>query len=58
METNNFKVIPEKLKGKTVVDVAITTNAAVIKFTDGTFLDIYLDKTEQILKTSTNKLES
>ena len=22
METNNFKVIPEKLKGKTLVDVA------------------------------------
>lgn len=57
METTNFKVNPEKLKGKTVVDVAITTNAVVIKFTDGTFLDIYLDKTEQTLKTSTNKLE-
>ncbi|MBD8071078.1 hypothetical protein [Bacillus sp. PS06] len=57
MEKNNFKVIPEKLKGKTVSDVAITTKAVVIKFTDGTFLDIYLDKSGQQLKTSTNKLE-
>lgn len=57
METINFKVIPEKLKGKTVSDVAITTNAVVVKFTDGTFLDIYLDKSAQTLKTSTNKLE-
>ncbi|MGD6942849.1 hypothetical protein ACQCT6_12515 [Cytobacillus gottheilii] len=57
METKNFKVISEKLKGMTVIDVAITTNAVVIKFSDGTFLDIYLDKTGQTLKTSTNKLE-
>lgn len=57
METNNFKVIPEKPKGKTVVDVAITTSAVVIKFSDSTFLDIYLDKSSQTLKTSTNKLE-
>jgi hypothetical protein len=57
METNDFKVTPEKLKGKTVEDLAITTNAVVIKFTDGTFLDIYLDKYAQTLKTSTNKLE-
>ena len=57
MESNYFKVIPEKLKGKSVEDVAITTNAVVIKFTDGTFLDIYLDKSAQTLKTSTNKLD-
>ncbi|WP_179863084.1 hypothetical protein [Bacillus toyonensis] len=57
METNKFKVTPEKLKDKTVEDLAITTNAVVIKFTDGTFLDIYLDESGKILKTSTNKLE-
>ncbi|WP_198158878.1 hypothetical protein [Robertmurraya korlensis] len=57
MEKGNFIVIPEKLKGKKVEDVAITNNAVVIKFTDGTFLDIYLDKSAQTLKTSTNKLE-
>lgn len=37
METDDYKVTPEKLKGKTVADVAITTSAVVIKFTDGTF---------------------
>lgn len=57
MEIDNYKITPEKLKGKTVADVAITSNAVVIKFTDGTFLDVYLDKTAQTLKTSTNKLE-
>ncbi|MDF2086079.1 hypothetical protein [Bacillus pseudomycoides] len=57
METNKFKVTPEKLKNKTVEDLAITTNAVVIKFTDGTFLDIYLDESGKTLKTSTNKLE-
>ncbi|HDR3909012.1 hypothetical protein U9R71_30890 [Bacillus toyonensis] len=57
METNKFKVTPEKLKDKTVEDLAITTNAVVIKFTDGTFLDIYLDESGKTLKTSTNKLE-
>ena len=40
METDHFKVTAEKLKGKTVEDVAITTNALVIKFTDGTYLDV------------------
>lgn len=58
VESTNFKVIPDKLKGRTVEDVAITTNAVVIKFTDGTFLDIYLDEAAQTLKTSTNKLDS
>ncbi|WP_168157252.1 hypothetical protein [Sporosarcina ureilytica] len=53
---NNYTVSPEKLKGLTVEDVAITPSAVVIKFTDGTFLDIYLDST-QTLKTSTNKLD-
>ncbi|EOQ04685.1 hypothetical protein KOY_04860 [Bacillus cereus VDM021] len=57
MKTNEFKVTPEKLKGKTVEDLAITTDAVVIKFTDGTFLDIYLDESGKTLKTSTNKLE-
>ncbi|MDM5326182.1 hypothetical protein [Neobacillus sp. CF12] len=54
METNNFKVVPEKLVGKTVEEVAIANNAVVIKFTDGTFFDIY---SSQTLKTSTNNLE-
>jgi len=58
METDHFKVTAEKLKGKTVEDVAITTNAVVMKFTDGTYLDVYLDKSAQTLKTSTNMLES
>lgn len=57
METNEFKVTPEKLKGKIVEDFAITNDAVVIKFTDGTFLDIYLDESGKTLKTSTNKLE-
>ena len=57
MEINDFKVTPEKLKGKTVSDVAVTSNAVVIKFTDSTCLDIYLDNSAQTLKTSTNKLE-
>ncbi|MEH7450109.1 hypothetical protein ABWK26_11755 [Bacillus toyonensis] len=57
METNEFKVTPEKLKGKTVKDLSITTDAVVIKFTDGTFLDIYLNESGKTLKTSTNKLE-
>lgn len=57
MEANNFKVIPEHLKGKIVEDVAIVATAVVIKFTDGTFLDIYLDESGQLLKTSTNKLD-
>ncbi|MBY0147876.1 hypothetical protein [Neobacillus niacini] len=55
MENNDYKVIPDKLAGKTVEEVAIATHAVVIKFTDGTFLDVY--STEPI-KTSTNKLES
>lgn len=37
VESTNLKVIPDKLKGRTIEDVAITTNAVVIKFTDGTF---------------------
>lgn len=54
METNDFKVVPENLVGKTVEEVEIATHAVVIKFTDGTFLDIY---SQQPIKTSTNKLE-
>jgi hypothetical protein len=57
MEAENFKVTPEKLQGRTVEDAAITADAVVIKFTDGTFLDVYLDKSGPTLKTSTNKLE-
>lgn len=57
MGINDFKVTPEKLKGKIVSDVTVTINAVVIKFTDSTYLDIYLDNSAQILKTSTNKLE-
>jgi hypothetical protein len=54
VETNDYKVVPNKLIGKTVGEVAIATHAVVIKFTDGTFLDIY---SHQPIKTSTNKLE-
>lgn len=57
MESKEFKVIPEEMKGKIVEDLAITKFAVVIKFSDGTYLDIYLDKSAKILKTSTNKLE-
>lgn len=57
MNRDNFDVEPQKLKGKTVEDIAITPKAVVIKFTDGTFLDIYLDPPAQTLKTSTNKLD-
>jgi len=57
MEPNNFEVTPEKLKGKTVEDIAMTTSAVVIKFDDGTFLDIYLDHSAKTLRTSTNKLQ-
>jgi hypothetical protein len=54
VETNDFKVVPEKLVGKTVEEVAIDTYAVVIKFTDGTFLDIF---SQQPIKTSTNKIQ-
>lgn len=57
MEINEFKVTPEKLKGKTVSDIAITSKAVVIKFADNTYLDIYMDMSAQSLKTSTNKLD-
>lgn len=55
---DEFKVTLEKLKGRIVQDLSVTDNAVVIKFTDNTFLDVYLDKHSQKLKTSTNKLES
>lgn len=48
--------ITDKLKGKIVEEVAFTDYAAVLKFTDGTFLDIYLDPSKEKLKISTNKL--
>jgi hypothetical protein len=54
VETNDFKVVPEKLVGKTVEEAAIATHAVVNKFTDGTFLDVYF---QQPIKTLTNKLE-
>lgn len=57
MEINDFKVTSDKLIGKTVSDVAVTSHAVVIKFTDGTYLDVYLDQSAQTLKTSTNKLD-
>ncbi|WP_228409483.1 hypothetical protein [Radiobacillus deserti] len=31
-ETNHFQVIPEKMKGKTIEDIAIKDHAVVIKF--------------------------
>lgn len=57
MGKNDYKVTPEKLIGKTVSDVAVTPKAVVVKFTDGTFLDVYLDASGGELITSTNKLE-
>lgn len=57
MENNPYQVTLEKLAGKTVEDLAITDQAVVLKFTDGTFLDVYLDSSGRKLKTSTNKLE-
>lgn len=57
METNEFEVTPEKLKGKTLDDVFVSDSSVVIKFTDGTFLDVYLDIEGKRLKTQTNKLE-
>jgi hypothetical protein len=54
VETNDFSVVPEKLLGKTLEEGEIATHAVVIKFTDGTFLDVY---SQQPIKPSTNKLE-
>lgn len=56
MTINDFQVTAEKLIGKQVEDVAVTLKAVVVKFTDGTFLDVYLDASGQVLKTSANKL--
>lgn len=55
---HDFVVVPEELKGKIVEEVAITDKAVVIKFTDGTFFDIYLHPSGQVIKTSTNKIDS
>ena len=51
-----YEVTPEKIKGRTVEEIAVADQAVVMKFTDGTFLDIYLDQ-HGALKTSTNKIE-
>ena len=56
MNVKEFEVTPEKIKGRTVEEIAVTDQAVVMKFTDGTFLDIYLDQ-YGALKTSTNKIE-
>lgn len=56
METNEYVVVPDQFKGKTVEEVAITTKSVVITFTDGTYFDIFLPS-EQGMKTSTNKLD-
>ncbi|WP_100371689.1 hypothetical protein [Bacillus sp. FJAT-45037] len=58
MEANEFNVVPEKLVGKIVEDIAVTDLAVVIKLSDNTYLDIYLDHSVKKLKTSTNKLET
>jgi len=58
MGTNDLKAVPEDLKGKIVEEVAITDKAVVIKFKDGTFLDVYLDASAHALKVSSNRLES
>lgn len=54
----DFNVTAEKRMGKEVSDVAVTQKAVVVKFTDGTFLDVYLDASGQGLKTSMNKLDA
>ncbi len=56
MEMNRFQVTPEKILGRTVEEMVVTDMAVVMKFTDGTFLDIYLDQ-HGALKTSMNKIE-
>ncbi|WP_201741228.1 hypothetical protein [Pradoshia eiseniae] len=56
MNVKEFEVTPEKIKGRKVEDIVVTDMAVVMKFTDGTFLDIYLDQ-NGALKTSTNKIE-
>ncbi|WP_169802529.1 hypothetical protein [Alkalihalobacillus trypoxylicola] len=56
MANEECTVTPERLKGKTVSDFTATKEAVVIKFEDHTYLDVYLDKTTQELKISTNKL--
>ena len=56
MESNEYKVTPEKIQGRTVEEIVVTDMAVVMKFTDGIFLDIYLDQ-HGALKTSTNKIE-
>ncbi|MGM9930043.1 MULTISPECIES: hypothetical protein [Bacillaceae] len=56
MEMNRFQVTPEKIQGRTVEEIVVTDMAVVMKFTDGTFLDIYLDQ-QGALKTSMNKIE-
>ncbi|GAA0309386.1 hypothetical protein GGQ92_001254 [Gracilibacillus halotolerans] len=52
-----YTVIPEKVVGKTVEEIAITDKSVVLKFDDNTFLDIYLDPTGKSLRTSTNRLK-
>ena len=56
MKINEYEVTPEKIKGRTGEEIAVTDQAVVMKFTDRTFLDIYLDQ-NKALKTSTNKIE-
>ena len=56
MNVKEFEVTPEKIKGRKVEDIVVTDMAVVMKFTDGTYLDIYLDQ-NGALKTSTNKIE-
>ena len=56
MKPNEYEVTLGKIKGRTVEEIAATNQAVVMKFTDGTFLDIYLDQ-YGTLKTSTNKIE-
>ena len=56
MKPNEYEVTLGKIKGRTVEEIAVTVQAIVMKFTDGTFLDIYLDQ-HGALKTSTNKIE-
>ncbi|MDQ0160008.1 hypothetical protein [Alkalibacillus salilacus] len=56
MSHHDFAVTTDQLKGKIVEEVAVNNFALVIKFTDNTYLDVYLDSTEKAIKTSTNQL--
>ncbi|PRO67141.1 hypothetical protein [Alkalicoccus urumqiensis] len=52
----DFTVYPANFAGKTVEEMAVAEKAVVVKFTDGTYLDVYVNAAGE-LKTSTNTLD-